>query len=320
MDTLKNYLETMFMQLPNTTEVLKAKAELGQMMEDKFNEMVKEGKPENEAIATVLAEFGNLDEIAETLGIKYLVKQKPVDRRLVKLDEAKEYVKDRDNAGFRMGLGVALCIMSPIGAALLHGGFSALAFFTAIAAGIALFVVNSISSEKWEFLRKTKCAVEFATVEQMERDRDAYRPLKAIYMCVGIMLCVLCPFIAAAADDIPVLRMVNKISVIGFFVPLAAGVFFIILANVKDNAFLKILTLNDSKTVGGNYVDTQKTARRLTKTGQTIMSVFWPTVTCLYFVISFVTMQWWITWLIWVIAAIVQEAIKSIFAESKYND
>ena len=62
MDTIKNYLETMFMQLPNTREVLRAKAELGQMMADKYNELISEGKPENEAIATVLSEFGNLDE------------------------------------------------------------------------------------------------------------------------------------------------------------------------------------------------------------------------------------------------------------------
>ena len=33
METIRNYLESMFSQLPNTPEVLKAKYELGQMME-----------------------------------------------------------------------------------------------------------------------------------------------------------------------------------------------------------------------------------------------------------------------------------------------
>ena len=65
MDAIKNYLETMFLNLPNTPEVQKAKYELGQMMEDKYRELIADGKTENEAIGTVIAEFGNLDELAE---------------------------------------------------------------------------------------------------------------------------------------------------------------------------------------------------------------------------------------------------------------
>lgn len=65
MDTIKSYLETMFANLPATAEVLKAKDELWGMMEDKYNELISEGKSENEAVGTVISEFGNLDELAE---------------------------------------------------------------------------------------------------------------------------------------------------------------------------------------------------------------------------------------------------------------
>ena len=73
METIKNYLETMFSQLPNTSEVIKAKNELGQIMEDKYQELLNEGKTENEAVGIVISEFGNLDELAEDLGIKSIV-------------------------------------------------------------------------------------------------------------------------------------------------------------------------------------------------------------------------------------------------------
>ena len=69
MDTIKNYLESMFRGLPQTAKVLKAKKELGQMMEDKYSELIKEGKSDNEAIGTVISEFGNLEELAADLGI-----------------------------------------------------------------------------------------------------------------------------------------------------------------------------------------------------------------------------------------------------------
>ena len=76
METIKNYLETMFMNLPNTPEVRRAKDELGQMMEDKFVELTEAGKTENEAVGTVISEFGNLNEVADALGIDSYVNPK----------------------------------------------------------------------------------------------------------------------------------------------------------------------------------------------------------------------------------------------------
>ena len=43
MEAIRNYLETMFLNLPNTPEVYKAKNELWQMMEDKYTELKNEG-------------------------------------------------------------------------------------------------------------------------------------------------------------------------------------------------------------------------------------------------------------------------------------
>ena len=78
MEAIRNYLETMFLNLPNTPEVYKAKNELWQMMEDKYTELKAEGKSENEAVGTVISEFGNLDELAKDLGIEQIVHSTPV--------------------------------------------------------------------------------------------------------------------------------------------------------------------------------------------------------------------------------------------------
>ena len=44
METIKSYLETMFANMPDTPEVIRAKSELFGMMEDKYNELISEGK------------------------------------------------------------------------------------------------------------------------------------------------------------------------------------------------------------------------------------------------------------------------------------
>ncbi len=69
MDTIREYLNNMFLGFPETPAVLRAKAELLEMMEDKFEECLQEGKSEKEAVGIVISEFGNIEEIAEELGI-----------------------------------------------------------------------------------------------------------------------------------------------------------------------------------------------------------------------------------------------------------
>ena len=112
MEAIRNYLETMFANLPNTPEVLRAKNELWQMMEEKYNKLIADGKSDNEAVGTVIAEFGNLDEISEDLGIGSFVKSKSQDslRRNITMEEAKSYLHDSSKYAYRLALGVLLCI------------------------------------------------------------------------------------------------------------------------------------------------------------------------------------------------------------------
>ena len=43
LNIILNYLDNMFLNLPNTNEVKRAKQELASMMEDKYNELIAEG-------------------------------------------------------------------------------------------------------------------------------------------------------------------------------------------------------------------------------------------------------------------------------------
>ncbi len=77
MEALKEFLDNMFRGVDETTDVLRAKAELLQMMEDKYETLISDGKNENEAVGIVISEFGNFQEIADELGIADAVKDAP---------------------------------------------------------------------------------------------------------------------------------------------------------------------------------------------------------------------------------------------------
>ena len=97
METILNYLDNMFINFPQTPEVLRAKEDLAEMMEDKYNELISEGKMQNEAIGIVISEFGNIQELIDELGI--------TDENSVKKDSAQvfkeeDFIKAEDKKTF----------------------------------------------------------------------------------------------------------------------------------------------------------------------------------------------------------------------------
>lgn len=103
METIKNYLNSIFANMPNTVEVRKAKRELLQMMEDKYNELTDEGMNENTAVGTVISEFGNLDELAEDLGLRdeiESISEQDNDASYISQDEVNVFLSDRRKKAF----------------------------------------------------------------------------------------------------------------------------------------------------------------------------------------------------------------------------
>lgn len=328
METIKNYLETMFQNMPNTEQVRKAKYELGQMMEDKYTELKNEGKTENEAVGTVIAEFGNLDEIAEELGISSFVKYDNISMgRQISINDVKSFISAKTSAGYMVALGVLLCIISPVGFIMteymkVNDGICVGLFFLFIALAVGLFVFSGFVMEKWKYFKRQPCIIDFATAEYVHNEKENYRITKALFMTVGIMLCVVCfvPLVVMG-EFFGIGGLFEGIGVALMFFLVAVGVFFIITASAKEEAYNQVLKINKKGTLGAEFVMSQmdafsKQGDYSNKTLAAVMSVYWPTVTCIYFCWSFLTMNWHITWIVWVIAGLVENFIKTLFGKN----
>lgn len=339
METLKNYLESMFMNLPNTPEVRRAKDELWQMMEDKYSELIADGKSENEAIGTIIAEFGNLNEIAEELGIQSVVRPQeysapqqneakenegtqipPLQRRLITIEEAKDFLKDSASSALCIALGVMICILSIVGpitmeALELSDAYGAVIMFAMIAIAVAIFVANGIRMLKWEFLKKEPCSLDFATSSMVNERRERYLGIYTLLLTLGIMFCIICLIPEIILDElspIPGLSNQGDFGAIAMFTIAAIGVFMIVLCSCTLGGFKRLLSLNDAATMGGNY-QMEKPQGYKSPIVEEIMSVYWPTVTCIYLCWSFLTFDWWLTWIIWPVASIICGVINGIW-------
>lgn len=314
METIKNYLENMFSHLPNTPEVQKAKYELYQMMEDKYNELISEGKSDNEAIGIVISEFGNLDELADSLGIKSFVdpSQAMPAAKTLSRETAAAFLRDSAKHAYLTAFGVLLCIVASLGPIFceyipfthasddIAGAIGVTILFLCIAVAVGFFIFSGSISSKWSYLKQEPYCIDFETANWVNERKESYRPTHSMLLTIGIMLCILCAVPAIILDSLNTKSdFVDSLSGGLVLVFIAIGVFMIVFTNMKKSSFDKLLSLNGAQTMGGNFVPSQNgKVHYENPVVAAIMSVYWSTVTCIYLCWSFITFDWGITWII----------------------
>ena len=333
MDTIKNYLEAMFANLPNTVEVRRAKDELYSMMEDKYAELIGEGKTENEAVGTVISDFGNLDELAESLGIDKVISESEItDRRILSQDEVIEYISDVTRKKFTIGLGVLMCCLAMVGPIVFSPisemfempgleGIGVIIMFVFAAIGVGFFIFSSVMVSQWKFLSKEPCAIDYQTAEYIAREKEDNQVVRGSMLTIGIIACVfsVIPVIAFSTlfgDSLPILT--EGIGPAMIFVCSGIGVLMIIFSGAKDAAYDKLLSLNDAQIMAGNFEPVKKNKPAyVSNVGRDIMSMYWKIVLCIYLIISFSSFEWGSSWLIWPIAGILHKPLKRVFQEKR---
>lgn len=317
METIKNYLNAMFANMPNTEAVKKAKAELLQMMEDKYNELIAEGATENSAVGTVISEFGNLDELAEDLGLVNEINVKEIGeqaagKRYVSFEEAKEFLAAEAKKGLAVAIGVMLCIMSvdgTMGCELLgiHEVIGISIMFGMIAVAIGLFIYNGVMSEKWKFMKKMQCQIDMSTAEYLTEEKNRYSTTHALRLTIGIVMCVICwlpTVIMSAFKAEPVGAML-------LFVMVGIGVFLIVYTCGINSSFDKLLIMSQEGTMMRKHIDDQD-VEYINDVAKLVMELYWPVITTFYLCWSFITFEWWRTWIIWPIAGVAHIIVKKL--------
>ncbi len=324
METIRNYLESMFANLPDNPEVRRAKNELWQMMEDKYEELTKNGASENEAVGQVISEFGNLDELKDMLNISEAlvpVEEDTVERRMLLLDEVRDYLHFGSIRSFAVALGVALCILSIIGPIAAdeflrdNSPLGILWMFFFIIFAVGLFVVMGVVGKTWEYIEKDPCSIDFATSAFVENEKSRFNMSYTIQLTIGIILCCICWMPAAVMDGFSgtgfLVRRADTLSAIMLFTIVALGVFLIVHAGIMRGCYNTVLKVNDRKTMSGSYVKSEE--RYKDPRMDTFMELYWPTVKSIYLIWSFLTFKWWKTWIIWPVAGILRRIIVSTY-------
>lgn len=183
MDTIRSYIDNMFLGYPKNEAMNHAKEELFSMMEDKYYELKNEGKTENEAIGIVISEFGNLNEVSEALGISENTLQEKSEMIQMSDQEAQEYLSDVKRYLPKVSLGIAIVISSVSVLMFMLGAYAldylqlnedrvamiALSIMFIVAAlGVFLIVSNFMQLSQYDFLDKEIINLDYQTTQKVK--------------------------------------------------------------------------------------------------------------------------------------------------------
>ena len=278
MNAIRNYLDNMFRNLPNTEEVRRAKSELLEMMEDKYEELISEGKSENEAVGIVISEFGNLDELAESLGITEAVTENPSeDKPMLSMDRVKEYLSMVSVNSILVPLAIALCIFSVamnmiedmLPFDFLEGILGVGGMFSVIAIAVGLFIVAGVKRKEFAEVKKKECSLSIECAEYVRNERKRYKSSYGLMSSFGIGLCILSVLNPMIFDKIPFFDY--SLGTTLFFAFIAVGVFLITSANTKMNGYDRLLELNEAGKMSEEFVP--KSDRKVNKAPIIISSI-----------------------------------------------
>ena len=325
MDVLDNYLENIFKGLPNSEETKKTKQELSSMMEDKYNELLAQGKNENEAIGIVISEVGSVEELFSEPSKESSISADNSRKILLSIEKAKQYIDYSKTASVNIGTGISLLVCSPIMLILLGGmaeegilpinheksGFIGLIIlFALVAAGVAILMFSLMKGKEFEYLKDEDLLLESNAQAFVRNEKNKSLKKDAIRITFGVVICILAVVPVFSVNLLVSEESKSMASVVsvGILIGLVAiAVFLFVVTGIRSNAFSLLLQEKEY---------TQRSNKVISK----VASVYWPFITLIYLGWSFLTFNWAYTWIIWPLAGVffaVVSAIINIFGKTE---
>lgn len=304
MNTIYNYVESVFVNLPRTPQMEELKEEMLRNMEDKYHDLKEKGVSENEAIGTVLSDFGNIDEILEEYEIQ--LEEETVDSDVVVMndEDVEAYIMHRQKYSFAMAIGVFLSILAvPIylltdsvfqrvfSASNAADFLSIALMLLTIAVAVGIFIIFGMRESAYPFDKKI-LQIDKATYSRLKREFDSFKQRFSYAIASGVVLCILgvvvlmLSFMFLGEDHI--------ISVVFLMSFIATGVFMFVYYGIQNDTYEKLLTV-------GSHTRVKVKTNNLT---ETVASIVFPVATLYYLYQGFFNGAWDTAWVVFPIVGI----------------
>ena len=237
--------------------------------------------------------------------------------RRVSMEEATEFISLRKQILPKVGIGVFLCITCPVMLIFMTGlqssGLAAIPENVATAIGLLflfgqigfalyLFISKSGKLSKYKFLEESAFETEYG-VDGMAKERlAANEDVNSKALTIGVLMCVL--------GAVPL--VITSVMGASSFVIICMVCLLLLLVGVAVYLFISVCGVNSSYNILLQSGDYTPDSKRKNKKLEPLSGIYWMLITVVYLVISFVTMRWDRTWIIWAVSGVLFALIRII--------
>ncbi|WP_282828080.1 permease prefix domain 1-containing protein [Gulosibacter sediminis] len=301
MDAIITYLEHMFRGLPRTPDVLRARGELEQMSLDRYQELLAEGVSENEAVGRVITQFGNLDELADDLGIRaHLEGSAEADSVVyVSREEGEALIRNRGRMAWFIAGGLAVIMaglsvnvllsVNESGIARFGGGI----FLVSVAIAVGLFVIGGMQGQEFKHFASLRIQLDEPYEREIQARKRSGQTAFVAMLVAGIMLIILGVAATATLEEFGV----GDASAVWVFVGVALGVGLILQASMRRSALDRLLGQGDFSLVSEEQEKSNSMISR-------VAGPYWLLMVAAFLIWSFGWNAWHISWILWPVAGI----------------
>ena len=237
--------------------------------------------------------------------------------RGVSMEEASSYLNLIEAVSDRIAAGVFLCIISPVVLMVLAaaseeglirltenqaGGIGLGVLLLLIAGAVAVFVLNGMKTDPYDFLEKEPIETEYGVAGMVRERMDRYKDAHHLSVVLGVVLCILAVIPVTVAMSMDGSDFVSVCSVGFLLLLVAAGSFLLVRTGMRWESMQKLLE-------EGDYTREKKeeSARNAP-----FVTIYWLTATGLYLLLSFLTRAWDRTWIVWPVAGVMFGALLAL--------
>ena len=237
--------------------------------------------------------------------------------RKITLEEANSYLEERKRASFRIALATFLCILSPItliilGAAseipslnvseTVMGVVGLTSLFAFVLTAVPIFIYCGFKNESFAFLdSKDSFELGYGVKGMVAERKKAFNDVYVRWNIIATCICIFSPvplITSAFAEN----EMLSVIMLAVTMVIAGIGTAAFIIVGVQRASMDKLLS-------EGDYTPDKKKKSGIE---EAVGSVYWGVATTVFFVWSFLTNDWHISWITFAVAGILFPAVLNL--------
>ena len=171
-----------------------------------------------------------------------------------------------------------------------------------IAYAVFSFIMNGTVLGNYEFLEKEEIETAYGVRGMVEEKKNAMADRYTASIAAGVVMCIISPVPLLILACLKVPDYVCIAGVCFLFIIVAVAVNIFIRSGMEWGCYQKLLQ-------EGDYERKNKGSNKMV---ERIGSIYWSLATALYLAVSFITMRWEITWIIWPVAGVLFGAVATI--------